>query len=67
MKKVKAPVLWTIQCEEVDESEWKPDESDFLAEGKKAIPVEVLSAAYIKFLDRKIPPPVSVTGKGGRN
>jgi hypothetical protein len=44
-----------------------PDESDFLAEGKKVIPVEVLSAAYIKFLDRKIPPPVSVTSKGGRN
>ena len=35
-----------------------PDKSDFLAEGKKVIPAEVLAAAYIQFLDRKIPPPV---------
>jgi hypothetical protein len=44
-----------------------PDKSDFLVEGKKVIPAEVLAAAYIKFLGRKIPPPVSVTSKGGRN
>jgi hypothetical protein len=44
-----------------------PDESDFLAEGKKVIPVEVLSAVYIKFLDGKTPPPVSVTSRGGRS
>ena len=44
-----------------------PDKSDYLAEGKKVIPAEVLADAYIKFLDRKIPPPVSVTSKGGRN
>ncbi len=48
------------------QSLFPPDESDFLAEGKK-VPAEVLAAAYIKFLDKKIPPPVSVTSKGGRD
>ena len=43
-----------------------PDKSDFLAEGKKVIPAEVLAEAWIKFLGRT-PAPVSATSKGGRN
>ena len=43
-----------------------PDKSDFLSEGKKVIPAEVLAEAWIKFLGRN-PPPVSATSKGGRN
>ncbi len=44
-----------------------PDKSDYLAEGKKVIPAEVLATAYIKFLDINNPPPVSVTNRGGKN
>ncbi len=44
-----------------------PDKSDYLAEGKKVIPAEVLATAYRKFLDRNNPSPVPVTSKGGKN
>jgi hypothetical protein len=43
-----------------------PDKSDFLAEGKKVIPAEVLAEAWFKFLGIT-PFSVSATSKGGRN
>ena len=44
-----------------------PDKFDYLAEGKKVIPAEVLASAYRNFLEKNNPLPVSVTSKGGKN
>jgi hypothetical protein len=50
----------------LQQSQYPPDKSDVLAEGKKAMPVDVLATAYKTFLDRDNPPPALVTSKGGK-
>jgi hypothetical protein len=50
----------------LQQSRYLSDESDYRAEGKKDVPVEVLHSAYKKFLGRNNPSPVSITGKGGK-
>jgi hypothetical protein len=50
----------------LQQSFYLPNKSDFLAEGKKVVPVDVLASAYKKFLDRNNPLPVSITSKGGK-
>ncbi len=50
----------------LQQSLYLPDKSDFLAEGKKFVPVDVLASAYKKFLDRNNPLPVPATSKGGK-
>jgi hypothetical protein len=49
------------------QSFYLPDKSDFLAEGKKVVPAEVLAAAYKNFLAKDNPTPISDTSKGGKN
>ena len=43
-----------------------PDKFDFLAEGKKVIPAEVLATSYKKHLARNNPSPVSADNKSGK-
>ncbi len=40
----------------LQQSLYLPDKSDFLVEGKKFVPVDVLASAYKKFLGRNNPP-----------
>ncbi len=43
-----------------------PDKSDFLAEGKKVLPAEVMATSYKKFLARNNPPPFFADNKSGK-
>jgi hypothetical protein len=50
----------------LQQSGWLHDKSDYLAEGKKVVPSEVMASAYKKFLAPNNPPSAQTTYKGGK-
>ncbi len=50
----------------LQQSGWLHDKSDYLAEGKKVVPSEVMASAYKKFVAPSNPPPAQTTYKGGK-
>ncbi len=50
----------------LQQSGWLHDKSDYLAEGKKVVPSDVMSSAYKKFVAPNNPPPAQATHKGGK-
>jgi hypothetical protein len=50
----------------LQQSGWLHDKSDYLAEGKKVVPSEVMASAYKKFVAPNSPSPAQTTHKGGK-
>ncbi len=50
----------------LQQSGWLHEKSDYLAEGKKVVPSDVMASAYKKFVAPNNPPSAQATHKGGK-